>query len=72
MVLLRGLGSLDTFPPGDSGAARGLKALTGLDPGPALDAVIEGFGSERGYLYFCSLGGGLLDRGLIHPAPPPR
>ena len=32
LVLLRGLGRLDVFPPGDVGAQRGLRALTGLKP----------------------------------------
>lgn len=70
MVLLRGLGRLDTFPAGDVGVARGLHALARLAPG-SLERMIERFGVERGYLYFCSLGGAFLARGLIHPAPPP-
>lgn len=73
LVLLRGLGRLDVFPPGDVGVARGLSGLLQLPPGPAITRVIERFGEERGYLYFCSLGGALLEKELIHPAPtPPR
>jgi 3-methyladenine DNA glycosylase/8-oxoguanine DNA glycosylase len=69
VVLLRGLGRLDVFPPGDVGVARGLGKLTRLEPGPPLDRMVQRFGSRRGYLYFCSLGGSLLARGLIHAAP---
>lgn len=67
LVLLRGLGRLDVFPPGDVGAARGLRALTGLDP-RALEPFIARFGENRGYLYFCALGASLLSKGYIHPA----
>ena len=69
LVLLRGLGRLDVFPPGDVGVARGLGALTGQAKGPALERMVERFGDHRGYLYFCALGGALLARQLIHPAP---
>ncbi|MGZ6139146.1 MAG: DUF488 family protein, N3 subclade [Myxococcaceae bacterium] len=71
LVLLRGLGRLDVFPPGDVGVARGLGSLMRLEDGPSLDRVVERFGDQRGYLYFCSLGGSLLGKGLIHAAPPP-
>ncbi len=70
LVLLRGLGRLDVFPPGDIGAARGLRGLLGVEPGPSLDRVVDRFGDRRGYLYFCSLGSSLLAKGLIHAAPP--
>jgi DNA-3-methyladenine glycosylase II len=70
LVLLRGLGRLDVFPPGDVGVARGLGTLMRLPPGPSFDRVAQCFGDHRGYLYFCSLGGLLLARGLIHAAPP--
>jgi 3-methyladenine DNA glycosylase/8-oxoguanine DNA glycosylase len=72
LILLRGMGRLDVFPPGDVGAARGLRALLRLAPGRSPARVIERFGEHRGYLYFCSLGNALLARGLIHAAPPPR
>ena len=71
LVLLRGLGRLDVFPPGDVGVTRGLGSLMRLEHGPSLDRVIERFGDQRGYLYFCSLGSNLLGKGLIHAAPPP-
>jgi DNA-3-methyladenine glycosylase II len=69
VVLLRGLGRLDVFPAGDVGAARGLRALMRLGPHAPLDPVIERFGDHRGYLYFCALGGWLLRKGLLQPAP---
>lgn len=71
LVLLRGMGRLDVFPPGDVGAARGLGTLMRVEPGPSLDRIIRRFGDQRGYLYFCSLGGSLLAKGLIHAAPLP-
>ncbi len=72
LVLLRGLGRLDVFPPGDVGVARGLGKLMRLPPGSSFERVAQRFGDHRGYLYFCSLGGLLLARGLIHAAPPAR
>ncbi len=69
LVLLRGFGRLEVFPPGDSGAARGLNALLRLRTPGALGRVVEGFGDCRGYLYFCGLGASLLAKGLIHAAP---
>ncbi len=72
LILLRGLGRLDVFPPGDVGVARGLSGLMRLPPGSSLDRIIQRFGDQRGYLYFCSLGGALLGKDLIHAAPPPR
>lgn len=70
LVLLRGLGRLDVFPLGDVGATRGLAGLMHLEPGASLEAAVERAGERRGYLYFCALGGRLLQRGLIHPAGP--
>lgn len=69
VVLLRGLGRLDVFPPGDVGAARGVRAVMGLGPGIDIDPIVERFGGYRGYLYFHVLGGSLLGKGLIEPAP---
>lgn len=69
LVLLRGFGRLDVFPPGDTGVARGLGTLMQLEPGTSLDPIVERFASRRGYLYLCSLGGSLVARGLITPAP---
>ena len=72
LLLLRGMGRLDVFPPGDVGATRGLGELLQLRSGPALARVIERFGDHRGYLYFCALGAALLGKDLIHAAPPPQ
>jgi 3-methyladenine DNA glycosylase/8-oxoguanine DNA glycosylase len=69
LVLLRGLGRLDVFPPGDTGAARGLGALLQLRRHASLDRAVERFGNHRGYLYFCGLGASLLSKGIIHAAP---
>lgn len=69
LILLRGLGRLDVFPPGDVGVARGLRTLMRLAPDAPLGPGIERLGDHRGYLYFCALGGDLLARGLIHAAP---
>jgi DNA-3-methyladenine glycosylase II len=69
LVLLRGLGRLDVFPPGDVGAMRGLRALIHRGPHAPLERLIERFGERRGYLYFCALGGSLLSKRLIHAAP---
>jgi DNA-3-methyladenine glycosylase II len=68
LVLLRGLGRIDVFPPGDVGAMRGLRALMRRGPQAPLGPIIERFGEQCGYLYFCALGAWLLSRGLIHAA----
>jgi 3-methyladenine DNA glycosylase/8-oxoguanine DNA glycosylase len=70
LVLLRGFGRLDVFPPGDVGAARGVGALLQLDQQTSIDRAVERFGDRRGYLYFCGLGSSLLAKGLIHAAAP--
>lgn len=75
LVLLRGLGRLDVFPPGDVGAERRLGALLRLRSRTSLERVVRRFGDQRGYLYFCALGGSLLAKGLIREAlgePIPR
>ncbi len=69
LVLLRGFGRLDVFPPGDVGATRGLSALMHVAPGAPLCRAIERFGNLKGYLYFCSLGASLMKKGLIHATP---
>ena len=69
LVLLRGFGRLDVFPPGDVGAERSLRELTQLAPHTPLCRVVERFGDYRGFFYFFGLGAGLLNKGLIHPAP---
>jgi DNA-3-methyladenine glycosylase II len=69
LVLLRGLGRLDVFPPGDVGAMRGLRKLLRLEPDAPFERTVARFGKRRGYLYFYALGGSLLEKGLIRPAP---
>jgi DNA-3-methyladenine glycosylase II len=69
LVLLRGFGRLDVFPPGDVGAIRELCALLRLRSHTSLDRVQARFGKLRGYLYFFGIGANLLARELIHPAP---
>jgi DNA-3-methyladenine glycosylase II len=65
LLLLRGFGRLDVFPPGDVGAARGFVKL--LPPGQrSLERMLRRLGERRGYLYFCILGTALLGKGLIH------
>jgi DNA-3-methyladenine glycosylase II len=63
VLLLRGLGRLDVFPPGDVGVARGLGEL--LPARRSLERLVRRLGDRRGYLYFCALGAALLGRGLI-------
>jgi len=50
VILLRGLGRLDTFPGNDSGATRALATL-GVSPSE-LPAALATLGDERGMLYF--------------------
>ena len=69
LVLLRGLGRIDVFPPGDVGALRTLRALMRVRARAPLSRIIERFGDRRGYLYFCALGGNLLAKRLIQAAP---
>jgi 3-methyladenine DNA glycosylase/8-oxoguanine DNA glycosylase len=68
LVLLRGFGRLDVFPPDDVGATRGLSTLLHVAPGAPLGRLVERFGDLRGYLYFCALGASLMKKGLIHSA----
>ena len=69
LVLLRGLGRVDVFPPADVGAARGIRSLLQLASDAPIDPFVARFGATRGYLYFYALAGSLLARGLIQPAP---
>ena len=71
LLLLRGLGRMDVFPPDDVGATRRLVTLMRLRSEASLRRVVERLGDSRGYLYFFGLGGSLLARGLIQAAPPP-
>jgi DNA-3-methyladenine glycosylase II len=69
LVLLRGLGRLDLFPPGDVGANRTLRALLTLGEHAEVEQEVERFGAARGYVYFYALATSLLAKGLISPAP---
>jgi DNA-3-methyladenine glycosylase II len=51
VVLLRGCGRLDVFPPGDSGARASIRALSG-DPNVDLAKLAQDLGDLRGLLYF--------------------
>jgi DNA-3-methyladenine glycosylase II len=59
VILLRGLGRLDTFPMRDSGVARSLALLAG-EP-VDLDFVLETLGPSRGMLYYHLLLGRIRD-----------
>jgi DNA-3-methyladenine glycosylase II len=63
VILLRGLGRLDTFPGKDSGVAANLALIAGerVDPGP----IAEALGPQRGMLYFNLLLARLEARGEI-------
>jgi DNA-3-methyladenine glycosylase II len=65
LVLLRGFGRLDVFPPGDVGATGMLSRLAHVEPGAPLDGIIQRFGDLRGYLYFYGLAASLMKKGLI-------
>jgi DNA-3-methyladenine glycosylase II len=67
LILLRGLGRLDVFPAGDSGAARGLVALFGprLADARAGDRLLARIGPYRGMLYYHLLLDRLARAGMI-------
>ena len=71
LVLLRGFGRLDMFPPADTGAESSLVRLMRLRSGRSLDPIVDRFGEYRGYLYFYGIASRLLAAGCIHPAPQP-
>jgi len=68
VILLRGFGRLDVFPPGDVGAIGSLRRLLHLRSDASLERLVRRCGAQRGYLYFFGLAGRLLERSLIHPA----
>ncbi|MBV8148706.1 MAG: DNA-3-methyladenine glycosylase 2 [Candidatus Eremiobacteraeota bacterium] len=61
VILLRGLGRLDVFPPADSGAARKMKMLS-ADHAIDSHGLLAVLGDTRGMLYFHLLLGGLRRR----------
>jgi DNA-3-methyladenine glycosylase II len=70
VILLRGLGRLDVFPPGDAGFGRAIGRIVPATTASSLERLVRRAGDRRGYLYFGALGGALLARGLVHAAPP--
>lgn len=67
LVMLRGLGRLECFPPGDVGANRGLRELADIHSDTTVVQWAHAFGDVGGYLYFFALGRSLMDKGLIDP-----
>lgn len=67
LILLRGYGRLDSFPPGDAGVRRGLEKILGerLEP----ERWAGRFGPLAGMLYFTSLGAALLKSGVLPQEP---
>lgn len=70
LILLRGFRRLSFFPPGDSGAARGLRSLYDL-PAESVEVtltpLLERLGPWRGYLYYMILAHKLLQSHIITP-----
>lgn len=70
IILLRGFRRLSFFPPGDSGAARGLRSLFDLPAEQvesALVPLLERLGQWRGYLYYMILAHKLMQSRIITP-----
>ncbi len=62
VILLRGFGRLDVFPPVDSGASRNMKVLS-ANPSINSQKLLAALDGTRGMLYFHLLLGGL--RGML-------
>jgi len=62
LILLRGFGRLDAFPPGDVGVARGLTEFLGAPPSPEL---LDAFAPQQGMLYYVALLSKLQARGML-------
>jgi DNA-3-methyladenine glycosylase II len=68
VVMIRGFGRLDTFPTGDSGASKTLRALFEVHAADveALQAeLLQGLAPYQGFLYFCLLGWRLMRAGVL-------
>jgi DNA-3-methyladenine glycosylase II len=63
VILLRGLGRIDTFPLKDSGALASIRIVSG-DPTIDIGRVLAGLGNTRGMLYFHLLLGRRFPDGL--------
>jgi DNA-3-methyladenine glycosylase II len=66
LILLRGLGRLDAFPPNDTSVARNLALIGGSVP-LDLEAALAVLGPERGMLYYHLLLARLEARGDLAP-----
>jgi DNA-3-methyladenine glycosylase II len=64
VIALRGFGRLDVFPMNDSGAAAGLRTLSG-DPEIAVEPVLALLAPQQGMLYYHLLMGRLIRSGEI-------
>jgi DNA-3-methyladenine glycosylase II len=64
VVALRGFGRLDIFPMNDSGAAAGLRKLSG-DPTVEVEPIIEALRPQQGMLYYHLLLGRLNATGEV-------
>lgn len=62
LILLRGFGRLDAFPPGDVGVANGLLPLLGETPP---EELARAFAPQQGMLYYTSLISQLANRGIL-------
>jgi DNA-3-methyladenine glycosylase II len=69
IILLRGFGRLEAFPLGDSGVARGVKALS-TERAPKRDEILSSLGDVRGMLYFhLLLARRMTTQGEVTPRP---
>lgn len=64
VILLRGLGRLDVFPPADSSVARNLARVAGDTP-PDITSVVRALEPQQGMLYFYLLLARLEARGAL-------
>jgi DNA-3-methyladenine glycosylase II len=71
VIALRGFGRLDLFPLNDSGVAKSLRDLAGVD-GVDVEALLARLGEQRGMLYYHLLLGRLAARGDVELALPAR
>jgi DNA-3-methyladenine glycosylase II len=69
VIALRGFGRLDLFPLNDSGVAKSIRELAGVD-GVDVDALLARLGEQRGMLYYHLLLGRLAARGEVELAVP--
>jgi DNA-3-methyladenine glycosylase II len=70
VIALRGFGRLDLFPMNDSGVARSIRDLSGVDD-VDVPGLLERLGEQRGMLYYHLLLGRLAARGDVELAATP-